>query len=990
MGNEKDKPDNPPDDTEIVKYTVTVVNGQGGGQYGENTEATITAYTVNGRVFKEWQIDGEKVSENKSYTFTVTHDVTVTAVYKVAVKPHAHDDAVEVSDQWYWFNFSQGMPNFSSSDKALSFDYKPIDKSTNVGNDFWFTLWLADWGSPRLTGIIYVDVVNNTVTDGTNLIGNIEETDDDWYRVTIFCKDLPVNRAEGATGKETLGSFIFNAVNHAVLFDEVGFVTVEEFKPVPEPTETHIILVSGFDVAIPDYNSAAVSAIKFDLYAPQETEEIKFRLYGDADRYFGTYYFRNGVMVGTDGFNKVGVSCEDLGGKTYRLTFDLGKLSGGSASAPAKIIGIKDDGSKNLNGEYMDNLVFSYDETSCNDVISLGVVDNTAQIVKTASAPAVRETTLSFSGAKGERETAQLIMYATSDVVNKAFIVKFTDFVGTNGVIPQNAVSTYIELYNNVTTQFFAGTVSGNNMEFGYFPNGLLPLSVAIAAGENKLNLASGNNQGLFFIMNIPETAAKGTYYGNVIITVDGSDTLYLPVEIEVYGFALPEQNQARTEFLLKEAELKGLYGETVWDTDAIYLEGVKMLSERGISAGNVPGSPYNSGSMPTYINNLKAAAVNPDINLYYIEANKDEYSVSYRWYTGNGAKSGSKTRTLRLPRYDTIEINNVKYYGLKDILTLMADNSTNECNIFKKAIIFDPVVDEPTYPEAFAANTIALNVYYKARDYVLSNYDWTGKEEVRDSLAELTSFVSGAPMNWAYYGFNNLRITSITTSDNVKGVTPTCGLSTGTLTYQGLNGFLIRVNRVDPNEASDTTYNNYNVVYKILNGENDSNIHNNYKIMWYTCVGMDDVYASFATNAPMIQYRVSYWQQFELGVFANHFWMTNITQNFVNVGTEENRVWEYQQITSEADLLANGTIFQGQAGDAQLMFPVRDTYGAYGVNWLSTLRLENASEGIDDYNYLAFAQSLIDEISDESLKATYQARFDGVYDGLFEQDETG
>ncbi|MBR5388043.1 MAG: hypothetical protein IK147_01095, partial [Clostridia bacterium] len=47
-------------------------------------------------------------------------------------------------------------------------------------------------------------------------------------------------------------------------------------------------------------------------------------------------------------------------------------------------------------------------------------------------------------------------------------------------------------------------------------------------------------------------------------------------------------------------------------------------------------------------------------------------------------------------------------------------------------------------------------------------------------------------------------------------------------------------------------------------------------------------------------------------------------------------------------------------------------------------------SEGIDDYNYLAFAQSLIDEISDESLKATYQARFDGVYDGLFEQDETG
>ena len=526
-------------------------------------------------------------------------------------------------------------------------------------------------------------------------------------------------------------------------------------------------------------------------------------------------------------------------------------------------------------------------------------------------------------------------------------------------------------------------------MTFGYFPNGLLPLDLAIEANDNSITVESGNNQGLFFIMNIPSTAEKGTYTGNVIISVEDCLPLCLPVEVNVYGFALPEQSQARTGMRIKTEWLKNFYGEKVWDTDDIYLEGAELLAERGISAENVPGEPYDSNSITQYINYLKAAAADTRINTYALEFSVDTYTVSYRWSTGNGASASYETKDLELPRYYTIEAEGkTPRYGMIDTLTMIADNSTDELDLFKKAIILRPTPDEPSYPDAFATNVISLNAYYKARDYVLANYDWTGKTGVRDSLAHLTYYITGAPMDWAYYGFNSLRITSISAKATVNGVTPSCGLSTGTLTYQGANGFCVKVSRLDPGTANDTTWNNYDVVYKILNNQNDSSIHSYYRLMWYTCVGMDDAYASLATNAPMIQYRISYWQQFELGIRGNHFWVTNLTQSYVKQDGE----WKYVPVGdgSEADLIANGVTFEGQAGDGQLMFPVRDTYGAYGVNWLSTLRLENTAEGIDDYNYLAYAQSLIDEVSDSADKASFRATLNGLYNGLCEEDEDG
>lgn len=69
-------------DSVTGQCTVTVEGGTGGGTYAEDTEITVVATVPEGKIFVEWQEDGVKVSDFETYTFTVTKDVTLTAVYE--------------------------------------------------------------------------------------------------------------------------------------------------------------------------------------------------------------------------------------------------------------------------------------------------------------------------------------------------------------------------------------------------------------------------------------------------------------------------------------------------------------------------------------------------------------------------------------------------------------------------------------------------------------------------------------------------------------------------------------------------------------------------------------------------------------------------------------------------------------------------------------------------------------------------------------------
>ena len=64
-------------------FVVTVTGGTGTGTYKEGESVTITAEDIEGKVFKGWKDEsGEIVSTDKSYTFNVTGEKTLTAVYE--------------------------------------------------------------------------------------------------------------------------------------------------------------------------------------------------------------------------------------------------------------------------------------------------------------------------------------------------------------------------------------------------------------------------------------------------------------------------------------------------------------------------------------------------------------------------------------------------------------------------------------------------------------------------------------------------------------------------------------------------------------------------------------------------------------------------------------------------------------------------------------------------------------------------------------------
>ena len=62
---------------------IKVEGGTGGGTYKQGDEVTVTAGNKEGKVFKCWKDEsGKIVSTNKSYTFTVAGEKTLTAVYE--------------------------------------------------------------------------------------------------------------------------------------------------------------------------------------------------------------------------------------------------------------------------------------------------------------------------------------------------------------------------------------------------------------------------------------------------------------------------------------------------------------------------------------------------------------------------------------------------------------------------------------------------------------------------------------------------------------------------------------------------------------------------------------------------------------------------------------------------------------------------------------------------------------------------------------------
>ena len=283
------------EDIPAVKYTITVVGGEGGGEYEEGAEVTVTATVPEGKQFVEWQVAGAKVSESASYSFEVIEDVTLTAVFKDDI----HFGAIEVTESYiYATDFSQ--ESFSNSGKALSFEYMPIGESSGT-DTILFTIWTINW-SPRITELVTVDVVADTISGA---VGKIEDIGEGWRRITINCSDMPICTST-ADGSETAGLLYFNTVNHAFLLDNVGFVNedvhigAEEFTSSnawADGVANHYFVTPSDSKVIDPTKDTVTFDVKFTSTSGQLSFYLNEYYYG---RYCGPFTLTAaGVLTGT-------------------------------------------------------------------------------------------------------------------------------------------------------------------------------------------------------------------------------------------------------------------------------------------------------------------------------------------------------------------------------------------------------------------------------------------------------------------------------------------------------------------------------------------------------------------------------------------------------------------------------------------------------------------------------------------------------------------
>ena len=382
-----------------IAYNVTVVGGEGSGTYNENTEVTVTATIPEGKLFVEWQTGGEKVSENATYTFTVTEDVTLTAIFEG--DPHAGAVAFNAENVYYWLpdNDYNNRVGVAVKDK-LFIDIK-FDDTTN-GNAICFRIQTL-WGEGNMCFGNYHIALNSDYPIGAYVAGNtwysnsdgvtLTLMEDGWYRFTLETRYAGCGTAYGGLPTGAVDCVFITSqngwTNTSGLIKYMGYeevviptytVTVEggegggSYEEGAEATvtatipegklfvewqisgvkvsenatytftvtenvelsavfedeipETKIILTSGFEIAVPDYDLSIAETLEFDIYLPASNGACCFKLYYADNTTSASYrigVYQNGL---DSGYATTGATVVKNGDDNYHfhVTFDLSKL----------------------------------------------------------------------------------------------------------------------------------------------------------------------------------------------------------------------------------------------------------------------------------------------------------------------------------------------------------------------------------------------------------------------------------------------------------------------------------------------------------------------------------------------------------------------------------------------------------------------------------------------------------------------------------------
>ena len=466
---------------------------------------------------------------------------------------------------------------------------------------------------------------------------------------------------------------------------------------------------------------------------------------------------------------------------------------------------------------------------------------------------ALPETLTHIRGARGERVSFQLA-FSTDTPRDAALTVECT----AEGMPVSCETRLYIETFAPIETPTCPPMTSGE------YADGLLPYERAVQLG--LMRLECNVTYAALVMVDVKETM-------NVrIILSAGEESIYTDVKVIPYTFDMPKENHSRTCYMIWRDNhcLLGTELEQEKDYAVLY----DMLLDFRISPYLLPNAWKG---VEEFVTAAKKATLDDRVACY---------SVTYK--------------TLR---EDTVyekneEVIDIGY--LRRLLCAMAEASTDDCNLFRKAYIHVTFIDEPK-PDGYHRVRRCHDEIYNLKREIADRYDFTGRRTVEASLLTMDDIVT-AWCNEKLYGY----------------VDTFCGF---------YDGWFMAEYRYECKKTEELGA----------------------KHWWYGCNAPTHPFANHHTDCPVIESRIEPWQRYNEGVRGDLYWSVNShhaydekTGTYIKDMLDDPRPWPELGVNGEGLLIYYGTRY----GDP---FP--------------TLRLNALCEGQKDYEYLLLYNNLAEKL---------------------------
>lgn len=313
---------------------------------------------------------------------------------------------------------------------------------------------------------------------------------------------------------------------------------------------------------------------------------------------------------------------------------------------------------------------------------------------------------------KGENVATEKVdvFSAKNERVSFQFIIKTDEPLS----VEDYSLSLTVKSELFVQKYFHIEKASNQLLSAGDYPDPMLPFALAKKQGLNAVE----DEQAFLLELYIPENFKAGKYTEILTLTTT-KGVKEIPFALTIFDFALPKQNHCKSLFsIFKDCDwLTGTMEEKHEEYKAYY----EMLANYRVSGTYLP-TPSIEIDNATIEDCVEAA------KKYVDDERVACYALCYK---------------CKRDMVDGQEFTVLDKEYFKNLLIALVNESTNERNLLKNAVLyFATITDEPV-PERFPQIKRAYTDVYAIKREVANELDFSEKREVEASLLTMDNIIT-------------------------------------------------------------------------------------------------------------------------------------------------------------------------------------------------------------------------------------------------------